>query len=165
MLIAEQILYLLIGFAGIIFAYYSHRIHFSLPDRLPSKIGKRKIIFTIGFGIILLGFVSDYVIGAHHQAITLLGGWLMLLGSTPWFNRRIVRRLFDPVEMRIIRITLFTSLFLVILSTGLFFLPPHFSAGTLLIGIANMILAGRLWWNQDVTGDTGHMVFSKRDYS
>ncbi len=161
----ELILFTIIGAAGVVYAFNSHRFEFSLPDHLPGKLGKRKIIFVLGVFIILVGFVLDYVIGSLHQIITLAGGWFMLLGSAPWFNRRIVRRLFDPIEMRIIRITIHTGLLLAVMSTGFFWLPPHFSPGTFLIAIAHVILGGRLWWNMDVTNEESHMVFSKRDYS
>ncbi|RJP26827.1 MAG: hypothetical protein C4527_14485 [Candidatus Omnitrophota bacterium] len=157
--------YTLIGLAGVVYAYHSHRVRFSLPDLLPGILGNRKIIFSIGLGVVLAGFVLDSFIGIHHQIITLAGGWFMLLGSAPWFNRRIVRRLFDPVEWRIIRITMYAGFGLTIVSSGWLWLPSHFSGGTFLIGIAHMVLAGRLWWNQDLSANNSHMVFSKRDYS
>jgi len=33
------------------------------------------------------------------------------------------------------------------------------------MGIAIIVLAGRLWWNQDLEAQHRTMVFSKRDYS
>src|SRR5690606_20293765 len=100
----------------------------------------RKIIFTIGLAIVILGLLCAPFLGIHHNIITILGCWMMLLGSAPWFNRRIVRKHFHPDERRVIRTTLLAGLFIaligiisIILS---FFMPAYTSLGTFFMGIA-----------------------------
>lgn len=161
----EWILFVLLGLTGVVYALRSYNMKFTLTDHLPGPLGNRKIVFLLGFAIVLLGFFLAYWIGIHHGFLSLLGGWLMLAGSAPWFNKRIVRKFFDPKEWRVIRTTLFAGIFLTLLSTGFFYLPPQFSPGAFLMGIAIVILSGRLWWNQDMEAHYRVMSHSKRDYS
>jgi len=165
MLTLEWILFSIMGLAGVLYALKSHDVKFTLTDHLWGFLQNRKALFFIGLAIVFLGFALAYVIREHHGFITLIGSWLMLAGSAPWFNKRIVRRFFDPAEWRVIRTTIYAGLLLTLLSTGFFYFPPLFSPGTFLMGIAITILAGRLWWNQDIEAQNRTMVFSKRDYS
>lgn len=165
MSIIEWIFYTLIGLFGIGFAVRFEGIAFSLSDYLPGKLGERKTAFFVGFAILLVGFAAAFFLGNHHGLISLLGGWLMLLGGAPWFRERALRKLFDPVEMRVIRATLLFGLVISLLSTGWLYFPPCFSPGTLLMGISVMIPPLRLWWNQDLSRMNRTMIFSKRDYS
>ncbi|MEW6238361.1 MAG: hypothetical protein AB1656_23495 [Candidatus Omnitrophota bacterium] len=146
-------IYTLIGIAAMIYAFYSDRVKFTLADHLPEVLANRKMLFTAGLAIVLIGFGAAYALGVHHALITLFGGWIMLLGSAPWFNQRIVRRLFAPPERRIIRTTIFTGFVIAVLSSGRFYFPPQCSPSAFLLGLAIMILAGRLWWNGDTEGD------------
>ena len=161
----EFILFTLLGLAGIVYAYISHEFKYSVTDSLPEKLRETKVLFTIGLVTVLAGFVSAYMIGSHHGFITIAGGWIMLAGSTPWFNKRICRKFFAPEELKVIRITLFTGIILAVLSTGFVKFPPEFSPGTFLIGISLALLGGRLWWNQDPSLQNQIMQQSKRDYS
>jgi len=65
----------------------------------------------------------------------------------------------------VIRMTIYAGALVMLLSTGLFYLPPIFSPGTFLMGVAILLLSGRLWWYQDLEFQHQSMVFSKRDYS
>ncbi|MFB3787798.1 MAG: hypothetical protein ACE15F_15675 [bacterium] len=165
MLTLEGIIFSVIGLTGVVYALKSHEVNFTLTDHLGGVLQNRKVLFFIGLLIVFLGFGLAYAIREHHGFITLAGAWLMLTGSAPWFNKRIVRKFFDPAEWRVIRTTIYAGLLLTLLSTGFFFFPPMFSPGTFLMGIAITILAGRLWWNQDIEAQHRTMVFSKRDYS
>jgi len=146
-------IYTLIGLTAAIYAFYSDRVKFTLADHLPGVLANRKMLFTIGLFIVLFSFAAAYLLGVHHALITLFGGWVMLLGSAPWFNQRIVRRTFAPPERRIIRTTIFAGLIIAVLSSGRFYFPPQSSPSAFLVGLAIMILAGRLWWNGDTERD------------
>lgn len=159
------VLYTLIGVSGFLYGLYSDRINFTMMEKLPGILSNRKVLFFGGLLVVLLGFGCAYAIGDHHAVITLIGGWIILLGSAPWFDRRIMRKSFAPPERRVIRNTMFAGLFITILSTGLLYFPPALSPGTFFIGLAITVLAGRLWWKQDVEFEYQHMVHSKRDYS
>lgn len=163
--IFEWILFTILGLLGVIYAIRSYDIKFNILNYLPGVLAKQKIVFIIGFSVVMLGFLTSYWIGDHHGFITLIGSWVMLLGSTPWFNRRVVRRSFDHGEWKVIRSTIYAGVLMTVLSTGLLFFPPIFSPGTFLMGISITILAGRLWWYQDLEAPYRTMVFSKRDYS
>ncbi len=158
-------LYTLIGLFCFFYAFYSDRFHFQVNEHLPGILGERKVLFMFGLLIVLAGFGSAYILESHHALITLVGGWIMVLGSSTWFDRRIVRKSFALEERRVIRTTIFTGFFIVVLATGLFYFPPRFSPAGVLVGLSVMVLAGRLWWNQDPEFDYQTMVFSKRDYS
>lgn len=162
---AEWIVFTVLGLGGIVYAYNSYLIKFTATDYLPQGLRDRKIVFMAGLAAVLAGFASSYFIGIHHGFISVAGGWIMLLGSTPWFDRRIVRKFFSPEEMRVIRLTMFTGFLIALFSTGYLMFPPMFSPGTFLMGISLLLLAGRLWWNQDPTLQHQIMQQSKRNYS
>ena len=161
----EWILYVLFGLSGVVYATKSYDFKFTITDYLPGPLGNRKILFLVGFAIVFAGFALSYLIGDHHGFISLAGGWIMLVGSAPWFNKRIVRKFFDPKEWKVIRTTIYAGVLLTVLSTGLFYFPAQFSPGAFLLGIALTILSGRLWWNQDLEAQYRVMSHSKRDYS
>jgi len=165
----ELIVYGLIGLAALGYAINSNNIKFCRAEHLPEPFNKRKVIFLIGFVIVIVGFLSAYLIGVHHNIITLIGGWFMLLGSTRWFQRRDVRIFFVRDEWRVIRQTIFAGLIIMVLSigvsTGFFVIQSHLSIGTFFVGLAIAYLGGRLWWNQDEAATHQVMVQSKRDYS
>lgn len=161
----EWLLYVLLGLAGVAYAVKSHDFKFTLTDHLPGPFSHRKVVFLIGFALVLAGFALAYPMGQHHGFISVTGGWLMLAGSAPWFNKRIARKFFDPKEWRVIRTTIYSGVLLVILSTGFFYLPPTFSPGAFLLGIAITLLSGRLWWNQDAEAHYRVLSHGKRDYS
>jgi hypothetical protein len=163
MLTTETILFFLLGFIGIVYAFKSDQLRFSLTDHLPGPLANRKILFVLGFAIVVAGFASAYVIGSHHGFIALFGSWIMLVGSAPWFNKRCVRKFFDPAEWKVIRTTIYAGIVISLLSTGFFYLPPVFSPGPFLIGIAIIILSGRLWWKQDIEDQYRVMQHSKRN--
>jgi hypothetical protein len=163
--IFEWILFTILGLVGVVYAVKSYDMKLNITKYLPGKLSNQKILFIIGFAIVMVGFALSYLIGSHHGFITLTGTWIMLLGSAPWFNRRVVRKSFDPGEWKVIRSTIYAGILLVLLSTGLFYFPPVFSPGTFLMGISIAILAGRLWWHHDLEAPNRTMVFSKRDYS
>lgn len=165
MLRIELICCTILGLAGIVYAYHSYHLKFAATDYLPERLRDRKVIFVAGFALVLLGFLTAYRIGEHHGFISLVGGWIMLLGSTPWFDKRICRKFFAPEELRVIRVTLFAGLLIAALSTGFLKFPPVFSPGAFLMGISLMLLAGRLWWNQDPSLQNQIMQQSKRNYS
>ena len=150
---AEWLLYTILGGLGVLYAVYSHQFKFCLADYLPEFLGKRKVLFIIGFAIVLAGLALERIIGAYHGIITLIGGWVMLLGAARWFNQRIVRTCFSPDELRIIRTTIHAGAALILFSTGFFYLPSTFSPATFLMGAAITVLAGRLWWNLDIERD------------
>lgn len=162
----ELTVYGLLGLAGVAYALNSHNIKFTLTDHMPGVLNERKTLFAFGFLLILLGLALAFLIGIRHNILTLIGAWLMLLGSAPWFNRRIVRKSFDRDEMKVIRVTILTGLAIVLLSLVSFFLPSYFfSPGTFFMGLAIVVLAGRLWWNMDPALADHVMVQSKRNYS
>ncbi len=165
----ELVVYGLIGLAALGYAINSNNIKFCLTEHLPDPFSKRKVVFLIGFAIVIVGLLSAYLIGVHHNVITLIGGWFMLLGSTRWYQRRAVRVFFVRDEWRVIRQTIFSGLIIMLLSigvsTGFFLLQPHLSVGTFFVGFAVAFLGGRLWWNQDEAVTQQVMVQSKRDYS
>ncbi|MDP8243142.1 MAG: hypothetical protein P9L94_03605 [Candidatus Hinthialibacter antarcticus] len=164
MSIAVNVCVTVIGLIAVIYAFNSERFRFNILNHLPGPLGERKVVFIIGFAIMLLSFGLAYIIGPLHGLVGVLGGWLMLLGSVEWFNLRIVRKLFAPVENKVIRITMFSGAIITILSTGFLFFPPAFSPGGFLMGVSVTILAGRLWWNEDL-GYLSHTAKqSKRDY-
>lgn len=165
MQIAINIVLVILGLAAVVFAFNSDRFRFNILNHMPGPLKERKVMFVIGLAIILGGFVASYWIGPFHGFIGVFGGWLMLLGSAEWFNLRVVRKLFAPVEHKVIRITLYTGLFIAILSTGLLSFPPMFSPGVFLLGLSLMIMGGRLWWNEDIGYEHHTMKHSKRDYS
>ncbi|MBI1390215.1 MAG: hypothetical protein GC154_17380 [bacterium] len=156
---------IVIGLAGVVYALNSERFRFNILDVLPGPLGERKVVFLLGIIIILAGFGAAWVIGAWHGLIGVAGGWIVLLGSVEWFNLRIMRKLFAPVEHKVIRTTMFAGLFVALLSTGFFYFPPMFSPGGFLAGVSIVILAGRLWWNEDLSAQYNVMRHSKRDYS
>ncbi|MBN2326269.1 MAG: hypothetical protein JXR73_03875 [Candidatus Omnitrophica bacterium] len=162
---SEWTLFVILGLAGVIYAVKSYNFKFTLTDHLPGPLSNRKIVFLIGFAVVLVGFALSYVMGGHHEFISIAGGWIMLAGSAPWFNKRIVRKFFDPKEWRVIRTTIYAGVILTVLSTGFLYFPPRFAPGTFLLGIAITILSGRLWWNQDLEAHYRVMSHSKRDYS
>lgn len=164
MQIAVNAIVTVIGLVAVIYAFNSERFRFNILNHLPGLLGERKVVFIIGFAIVLVSFGLAYVIAPFHELIGVAGGWLMLLGSVEWFNLRIVRKLFAPVETKVIRITMFSGVIIACLSTGMLFFPPAFSPGGFLMGVSVAILAGRLWWNEDL-GYLSHTAkHSKRDY-
>jgi hypothetical protein len=165
MFLVWSVLYGIIGLAGVVYALNSHRVHFVLADHLPKPFDNRKVVFLAGMALALLGLGSSFLIGIHHNLITLPALWIVLLGSTPWFNKRAVRKFFSPEEMSIIRRTMLAGFIMVVLSTLLVFLSPGFSSGTFFMGLSVLTLAGRLWWNMDLAFESHVMVQSKRDYS
>lgn len=161
----EWILFLVLGLLGVVYAVKAHDIKFSLTNRLPAPFNNRKVLFSIGFAIVLIGFAVAYPLGVHHGFLSVAGGWIMLAGSAPWFNKRAARKFFDPKEWRVIRVTIYSGVALSLLSTGFFYFPPRFSPGAFLLGIAVALLGGRLWWNQDMEAHYRVLSHSKRDYS
>lgn len=161
---AEFVLFTLLGLAGVVYAYISHEFKSSVTDSLPETLRESKVLFAIGFALILAGYASAYAIGPRHGYVTIIGGWIMLVGSAPWFNKRICRKFFAPEELKVIRVTLFSGLIIVIFSTGALYVPPMFSPGTFLMGVSLALLSGRLWWNQDPSLQNQIMQQSKRNY-
>ncbi len=164
MQIAVNAAVIVIGLIAVAYAFHSDRIRYNILDHLPGPLGERKVVFAIGFAIVLAGFGLAYAAAPFHEFACLIGGWLMLLGSAEWFNLRIVRKLFAPVETKVIRITMFSGIILAILSTGWLLFPPAFSPGGFLMGVSVTIMAGRLWWNEDLGYLTHTAKHSKRDY-
>lgn len=161
---AEFILFTVLGLAGVVYAYISHEFNSSPTDSLPPALRENKVLFSIGFVLVLMGYGAAFVVGPHHGFITIVGGWIMLIGSTPWFNKRICRKFFAPEELKVIRITLFAGLLITFFSTGVLYVPPMFSPGTFLMGVSLVLLSGRLWWNQDPSLQNQIMQQSKRNY-
>ncbi len=161
----EFILFTLLGLCGVVYAYISHEFKSNITDGLPESFRESKVLFAIGFVVLLIGFGLSFVIGTHHGFITIIGGWIMLAGSAPWFNKRICRKFFAPEELKVIRITLLAGLLIAIFSTGMLMFPPIFSPGAFLMGVSLVLLSGRLWWNQDPSLQNQIMQHSKRDYS
>lgn len=143
----EPMVYIVLGIVGIFYAYGSYRWNFNPLKAFPGALRERKLAFGAGFLVMMAGFALSWVIGRHHELISLFGAWGMLLGASYWFNQRRFRREFAEKEWKIIRITLTSGVLVSLLSTGLFYYPKMFSPGTFLIGIALLFLSGRLWWN------------------
>jgi hypothetical protein len=142
----ERLFFVLIGLGGILYAFLFYRFNFNPLVLFPGPLRERKLAFSAGFLVMLIGFVLSWFIGRHHEVISLFGAWGMLLGSSYWFHQRYLRQAFAPSEWKIIRITLFSGIVVTLLSTGFFFLPKFFSPGLFLMGIAIMYIPGRLWW-------------------
>ena len=145
----ESFIYAILGLGGIFYAYQCYHWPVNPLDYFPGRLKERKLAFAAGFAIVICGFIASWFIGKHSQLISLTGTWFMLLGSSFWFHQRCLRRAFAPSEWKIIRITLFSGFGISVFSTGIFWLPCKLSLGTVFMGIALMLLAGRLWWLSD----------------
>ncbi|MDX9755349.1 MAG: hypothetical protein RBU29_15390 [bacterium] len=146
MISLELLMYTLLGLGGVIYALQAYRLQGNPLRCFPGPLRERKLAFAAGFLVMLIGFGLSWRFDQHFELISLFGAWGMLLGGAQWFNQRHLRRAFAPSEWKIIRITLFSGLLVMALSTGLFYFPRAFAPGTMLIGLALILVPGRLWW-------------------
>jgi hypothetical protein len=137
---------IILGIGSIIYAWISYRFSFNPLHAFPGPLQDRKLAFSAGAIVVLIGFILSWWIGRYHEIISLFGAWGMLLGASYWFNLRYFRKEMAPGEWRIIRITLIAGLIVALLSTGWFYLPAKPAPGTLLVGIALLLLSLRMWW-------------------
>lgn len=142
----ESFISAILGLGGIFYAYQCPRLPVNPLDYFPGRLKERKLAFAVGLVIVITGFAASWFIGKHAELISLTGTWVMLLGSSYWFHQRTLRRVFAPSEWKIIRITLFSGLIICLFSTGIPGIPARLFPGTVFMGIALILLSGRLWW-------------------
>lgn len=165
MVFGIQVAILVLGLPGLIYAFLFERVRMNILESLPTPFNNRRVVFALGLVVVLVSYGLAFLIGVFHGFIALLGGWIMLLSSAPWFTLRIERKLFASVEMKVIRQTMIIGILIILAGFLLIPLRGEFSPGGLMAGLAIALLAGRLWWREDLTYETMTMSHSKRDYS